>query len=301
MIPDLQLRLPLTRTLARASVVVAVLFGAVGSASAATATDPNAMKGLIESANPTKIKKVYNAANHSTSSSLPMGAKDEVVSTTATLLEGSLPSIETVSIAATGTARYQIDTTDWANVRGIKQSFTVGLGHDNWGMDVAFDHPGTDSNWYYGYIDGSSTTPINRCLWIGTPSLDPASNAPTRDCTSTADLQPRDYMSAWNGNTPGVNCGETQCDGTNVTINSAACPSGAPVFANTQPWQGANGTVGDGLYVIPPNATVKWRYMTRDYRAVMMRYTGYRNGVSQDWGFIPAVCLNTPPLVLWVP
>jgi hypothetical protein len=159
---------------------------------------------------------------------------------------------------------------------------------------------------YFGYFKGSTTTPINRCLWLGTTSLAGAGDSPAHDCTSTSDLNPADYMAIWNGNRDGVNCtgtgGDHKCDGTNVGLNLTNCPNGVPVFSNTQPWQGANGTVGDYLYTIPStiSTTIKWRYVTKDYRAVMMRYDGDRNGVAQDWGFVPTQRVATPSYYEWV-
>lgn len=248
------------------------------------------------------IKKSFsNAAGVDDPRSQPPGWRDEVVTVKAGLTWGPVLS-GSMGLMASGLGRYQIATTDWANVRGIKQSFTVGLAHDNWGMDVAFGHPGTDQNWYYGHIDGGGA--LERCLWIGTPSLDPANNAPTHNYTHTPDLQPRDYMIVWNGNRPGINCGATKCDGTPLALNFAACPQGVPVFANVQPWQGGNGQVSGPLYAISPTAVVKsvrWRYLTKDLRAIMMRYTGDRSGVAQDWGFIPSQCVQSASYVEWAP
>jgi hypothetical protein len=262
--------------------------------------DPESLKRLFDAGNPTKVKKSFggSAATNDPNGKPAGWGKD--VTTTQAQLTWTSTATDGISLMATGLGRYQIDTTDWANVRGIKGSFTVGLGHDNWGMDVAFDHPGTDQNWYYGYIGGGA---LERCLWIGTPSLDPASNTPTRNCTSTPDLQPRDYMAAYNGNRPGINCSNSQCDGTSVALNFTACPQGVPVFANMQPWQGLNGLVTGPLYAILPTASVKsvrWRYLTRDTRGIMMRYTGDRSGVAQDWGFIPSKCIQPASYIEWV-
>lgn len=55
---------------------------------------------------------------------------------------------------ATGLARYQVDTKDWATARGQKASFVVALVHDDWGMDVSYDHPGETSDWVLRLLQG---------------------------------------------------------------------------------------------------------------------------------------------------
>jgi hypothetical protein len=204
------------------------------------------------------------------------------------------------SARASGLKRYSVNTTDWTHLRGYPGSFSVGLARNNWGVDVSFDNPtwvnGSDRgkypfakfSHYFGYLGGPGT---KRCLWIETARLDPAGNPPAHDCTSASNLYPKDYMAAWNGN---------PSDGTPVALNFSTCYLGVPVYANVQPWA-TNGEVGELMYVIPTNAAVKyvrWRYLSKDVRAINMRYEGSRS-VTQDWGFIPSQCIYPASDVNW--
>lgn len=291
---------------------IAAIPGLTAVANATTTTSGgDAQASMFDAVSPAVTRARFDPKIKKTRGGLPPSAVSEVDNQPVSLLGWPISPANTqgVTALASSLARYQVDTTDWATARGDKSSFSVALVHDNWGMDVSFNHPNVDANWYFGYFEGSTSTPIKRCLWLGTASLDPAGNAPTHDCTNTSDLAPKDFMILWNGNYETAHNGvpanctpDHQCDGTDVRLNLANCPNGVPVFSNMQPWQGANGTVGDYLYTIPstPSTTIKWRYVTKDYRAVMMRYTGSRNGVAQDWGFVPTQCVATPAYYEWV-
>lgn len=292
---------------------------AVGSVAAATATailappgtptaastdaEPRtpsaaAMKSLITKANTGQIRRQWERqAEHSLKRPSFEGPITEVGSG---LAEVDLPSLSAAVLNSralrSGLSRYTIRAKDWLHVRAYPGSFSVGLAKNDWGVDVSFDYPGwrkPDARYpfnrslhYFGYIAGSVKTPIQKCLWIEVKPLTPARAGATHNCTSASALSIKDFMVAWNGHPR---------DGTDAQINGDLCPLGAPVFSNVQPWRPKTGRVGQGLYVIPPNATVKWRYTTKDFRAVNMRYEGNRNGVAQDWGFIPTRCLRPPP------
>lgn len=174
----------------------------------------------------------------------------------------------------------------------------IGLGRNAWGMDIARNR--SSATWAWGYLTGGATNPVNKCLYAEFAYLNPA-GSPSRDCSTTGDLAPAGYMVAFNGNRDGYNCtttnGERKCDGTNVTIDPAKCPYGAPVYPNVQPWT-ASAARAEPDYIVPPGATVKWRYITKDWRHTMMRYTGSKP-YAQDWGFIDAGCISNYGYYEW--
>lgn len=205
----------------------------------------------------------------------------------------------------------------WVTLRDAPANFVTALGHDAWGVDVGAQSP--SSNWFYVNAAGSSSTPVGqppRCLWMESNSLVvPNNTTATVNCGASAYstwLKPSDYMFSWNGNRDGTgnNCywinestgqrwstqpsdpnAVRKCDGTNITLKPDGCPYGAPVYSNVQPWRGTSGVEGQLMYMMPNNATVKWRYLTKDFRYVMIRNPNAVSGV-QDWGFVPAACFD---------
>jgi hypothetical protein len=201
--------------------------------------------------------------------------------------------------------RQQISTSSgYITLRGEQREFVVGLGRNSWGIDIARNRSSTQ--WAWGYVTGGATNPVNKCLYAEFAYLKAASTSPTKDCSGTNDLMPLSYMVAWNGNRNGVNCfpneetpdpDDRKCDGTNVTIDPAKCPAGAPVYPNVQPWT-PNAARAAADYTIPAGATVKWRYITQDWRHTMMRYLGAKP-YAQDWGFIDATCISNYGYYEW--
>lgn len=203
--------------------------------------------------------------------------------------------------------RYQISTTaTYVNMRGVKNGITAGEGRNLWGFDVSPDHPDTDGNWYFGWLAGSSTTGrVDHCLWSGTASLNPTNGTPTGNCGGVADMHQPDYVGTWNGNVtsgPNQNCfpdpsnpNAYKCDGTPITVDPSKCPYGMDVYANVQPWKqaaiGSSDYRGEKVFTVPAGATVKWRYVTKDYRHVMLDYQGSRP-IGQNWGFGWGECFN---------
>jgi hypothetical protein len=144
---------------------------------------------------------------------------------------------------------------------------------------------------------------------VQTTSLDSnTTTQPTHDCTNVADLREQDFMFAFNGNytqpDPYANCDGppiTSCDGTPTYIDANRCPAGAIVLGNVQPWRPNLGLWADGLYVIPPNNWIKWRYVTKDLKFTLIRdafrssYPPRSGAPAQDWGFVPTQCISYWP------
>lgn len=235
--------------------------------------------------------------------SLPRGAKTVEVDSTRgdskLELAGGGGRVGALSLPT----RYVISTSSgWVSLRSVPGDFAVGLGRDGWGIDVGRYADG----YRMGYVTGTSVpngqptaNTVEKCLWVGDSQASiPTGGAATRDCSAAPSLGPTSYMALFNGNRRGVNCfGEGlswTCDGTDARINASYCPYGAPVLGNVQPWRPGLGLWGNyGLYTIPPDSVVKWRYVTKDYQFAMIRNPGSvaQGGPRQDWGFIPSICL----------
>jgi hypothetical protein len=200
--------------------------------------------------------------------------------------------------------RYAITTgSTWVTLRATKSSFMVALGRNGWG----FDRTAINGDWRFGWVNGSSTSPVTGCLWLQANQLNgPTGGTPTADCSSAPQsLRESQYMAFFNGNRlrsqfPDGNCTDDwKCDGSPRRIDPARCPGGAPVYSNVRPWlpnpPHAPGT--DVMYWVPAGQYVLWRYVTSDGRFSVMRYTGPRQSPTssagaQDWGFIPAYCIS---------
>jgi hypothetical protein len=193
--------------------------------------------------------------------------------------------------------REQISTgSGWVTLRGAPGSFTAALGRNGWG----FDRSAYSAPWRFGWIQGSSTSPVTGCLWLQDGQSSATGGTPTADCSPYTSLQEHQYIKFWNDNIPssqGGNCtADWQCDGSPRTIDPAACPNGAPVLSNVRPWM-SGGAGTDTMYTVPAGQTVLWRYVDADGGYSMIRYNGPRanptaSAGAQDWGFIKAGCIT---------
>jgi hypothetical protein len=198
--------------------------------------------------------------------------------------------------------RFQISTqSGYITLRGEQSRYVVGLGRNEWGIDIARNR--STSSWAWGYLTGANDNPVQKCLYAEFAYLNRAATGATRDCSTTGDLPPSGYMALFNGNRDGVNCKRDPvtnvrtCDGSNVTIDGVRCPGGANVYPNVQPWTD-NAARAVSAYTIPAGATVKWRYVTKDWRHTMMRYEGPKP-FAQDWGFIDGNCISNYGYYEW--
>jgi hypothetical protein len=193
--------------------------------------------------------------------------------------------------------RYFIDTvSNFVTVRGVPKSFSIGSAGKNWGIDVYT--PRLSANGYHwGYVDGAGK--VAKCVWVEAALLSPASQPPTRDCSTTDSLPPSRYMRYYNGNNLDENCwkdnkGQWRCDGSDILVS---CPvgwnnGGSQFYANVQPWLELSGVATDNSGWISNGSIVKWRYVTKDLRFVMARVPWITQNVpnQQDWGFMPKAC-----------
>lgn len=202
---------------------------------------------------------------------------------------------------ATSITRYWIETgSGWITARGQHGRYAVGLLRNGWGFDVA-NTRGNDV-WKWGFAGQDSESSVARCVWAQFNFLKRPSNTAFFDCNEVGNLIPPDYMAFFNGNRYGVNCGTRSdgsefCDGTPVSVDPARCPYGAPAYTNVKPWQ-PNAAPSTVAYSIPVNATVRWRYVSKDWRYTMMRYEGPKP-FAQDWAFIPSYCISNYGYYEW--
>jgi hypothetical protein len=194
-----------------------------------------------------------------------------------------------------GTLRYKFSiTAPYVGLRDIANGMTVAEGRNGWGFEWAPNHWNNNANFKFGWTEGSSTTGVvQKCLYVPDPNsnLVDGTTAPTHDCTYVGELHMPDYALSWNGNTA-TNCNGATCDGAYTTIDASKCPWGTPQYANVQPWiTNGSGVRGESLRTLNPGQAVFWRYITKDYRHVLVNLHGQGSG-AQSWGWIWSDCIT---------
>ncbi|MCW2993335.1 MAG: hypothetical protein JWQ18_830 [Conexibacter sp.] len=195
-----------------------------------------------------------------------------------------------------GTLRYKFSiSAPYVGLRDVVNGMIVGEGRNGWGFEWAPNHWNNNANFKFGWTEGSSSTGlVQHCLYVPDPSsnLVDGTTAPTHDCTYVGELHMPDYALSWNGNNQGVNCSGASCDGQYTTIDASKCPWGTPQYANVQPWiTNGSGMRGESLRTLNPGQVVFWRYITKDYRHVLVNIHGLGSG-AQSWGWIWSDCIT---------
>lgn len=203
-------------------------------------------------------------------------------------------------VGVNGTERWIFNTdAPYLGLRDQRNGHYVAAGKNGWGFDAAPNHwgssRGSSNSFMFGYTMGSTTGSdgVRQCAYApnfpatmreGYTTPDPA-----HDCTYKSELNMNDYALSWNGNTS-TNCNTAGCDGAYTTIDGSKCPWGTPQYSNVQPWING-GERGTNLRSLGPGATVYWRYITKDYRHVLVNVHGLGPGET-NWGWIWSDCIT---------
>ncbi len=175
-------------------------------------------------------------------------------------------------------------TSDYTLLRRSPASYVIGTAYRGWTVDVQ----GPSSR---GYSWGRVFGDLSGCLWTFANALS-GSAAATPSCS--ADPQTISTALFTNGQiSSGV------ADGTTVTlVPGAGCATYNGVhitgYGNVRPWQDVTRATSAVPTYLPFGWTVRWRYVTRDGRYVMVRSPlgGPTDGVGvQSWFFLPRGCL----------
>ncbi len=212
------------------------------------------------------------------------------------------------TLGAVTPTRYYIGTNSgWVTLKGVPYGFALGLGKNGWGIDIGQQATGSRM----GYVKGTTMNNVNgytgpsvgRCLWVlDNQATQLTGGAAQNDCRSVPSInRDSEFMSFYNGDNYCQPDGS--CDGTPTQINGSTCPGGAPVLGNVRPWTSQTVWGDYGIYTIPPNAWIRWRWVTKDYQFIMVRNpnSSAQGGPAQDWGFIPATCLQDRLGPVWAP
>jgi hypothetical protein len=184
---------------------------------------------------------------------------------------------------AEGAERKRVDS-DYTLLRRSPSSYVLGTAYHDWMVDVQQE---TSGAYQWGRVHGD----LNTCLWVFAGAL--AGGGPVADtCDHDHRVIPESEFSSKIG-------GGTD-DGEDVTLrrDPVACPSydGFHVtgYGNVRPWQATTQATSSVKSEVALGATVKWRYVSRDGRWVMVHTPGQGKtdgqGV-QSWLFLPRSCV----------
>jgi hypothetical protein len=206
------------------------------------------------------------------------------------------PSSSSVTTLATILRRIFSNPAGWTSLRPQPGWFTVGNAQNGWGFDLVSGR--LNSGYQFGWIGGgnySNGEPrVAGCLWTQATYVATEGQTPTADCSPWASIPESSYMVAWNGNVPGVNCTSSgQCDGRPIQMdNAAVCGGGTWLYQNVRPYAPYASNPVEAFQWISYSEPLKWRYITKDWRYVMVRMPSRGNAGLQDWGFVPKVCFS---------
>lgn len=175
-------------------------------------------------------------------------------------------------------------TSDYTLLRRGPRSYVIGTAYRGWTVDAQGP---ADAGYRWGRVFGD----LNGCLWIYEGVLT-GSAAATQSCSQPGEIWPVTLFT--NGQ-----IGGSETDGASVaTVPGAGCPTYDGVhilgWGNVRPWQDVTRATADVATNVTAGAVVRWRYVSRDRRYVMVHNPagGSTDGVSwQSWFFLPRACL----------
>jgi hypothetical protein len=187
---------------------------------------------------------------------------------------------------STQTYRVRVKGGEWTTPRGWWRSWAIGVAHDGDRLQSR-QHKS-------GYILGNLESLDWRCAWVGATLLEPAGRG-NSDCEPDMRWLPREFQHM--NNCPKVMpAGQTCKDGLRITLvrTSPACRD-VGLRRNgktgrckklTDPAPGG----GRQVRTVQAGQCVKWRYLTKDKRFVMVADQRYGRG-DAHWYFIKASAL----------
>jgi hypothetical protein len=194
----------------------------------------------------------------------------------------AIPTIQATS-PAQAAERKQVGT-DYTLLRRGPHSYVLGTAYRGWNVDV---QQAPSGGYWWGHVYGD----LNTCLWIHQDAVTGGSSV-AEACDSEHRVIPESqFASAIGGGSD---------DGADVAVtkDASACPThdGSHVvgYGNVRPWQDAAQPSSQVNTLVPLGDTVKWRYVSRDGKWVMVRAPqhGDTNGQGlQPWFFLPRTCV----------
>ncbi len=192
------------------------------------------------------------------------------------------PVVTSTAPPADAAVRKSVNT-DYTLLRRGPRSYVIGTAYRGWTFDA---HGPADSGYRWGRIFGN----LNTCLWIYEGAV--TGSGATNDSCGAAQWMPVSQFT--NGQ-----IGGGSDDGATVrTVAGAGCGSynGTHItgYGNVRPWEVPTTPSAPIATSLAYGASVRWRYVTRDGKWVMVRdpAAGTTDGVGvQGWYFLPRGCL----------
>jgi len=174
-------------------------------------------------------------------------------------------------------------TSDYTLLRRGPRSYVIGTAYRGWTVDVQGP---ADASYRWGRVFGD----LNGCLWIYEGAV-AGSGAADQSCSETPQIWPEGLF------TNGQIGGGSDDGATVATVAGPACLTYDGVhilgWGNVRPWQSITSVSAPIATNLALGASVRWRYVSRDGRYVMVRDPagGSTDGVGvQSWYFLPRDC-----------
>lgn len=193
-----------------------------------------------------------------------------------------LPVASTSPTSTAEAALRKTVTSDYTLLRRAPASYVIGTAYRGW----TFDAQGpAQAGYRWGRVFGD----LNACLWIYDGAVS-GSAAATESCPTAST-----YPTSWFTNgviSPGADDGSLI-----ATVAGSSCWTYDGVhllgYGNVRPWQVPARASSPIATSLVHGSTVKWRYVSRDGRYVMVRdpAAGSTDGRGvQSWYFLPRGC-----------
>jgi len=175
--------------------------------------------------------------------------------------------------------------TDYVMLRSAPGSYAVGTAYRGWTVDVQQE---AVNSFRWGHVYGT----LNTCLWLSQAGL-PEGGASTADaCRHTGrTLSTSEFTNGMIGGTETDGASITVTGGSGCTLYDGVHVRG---YGNVRPWQTTAQPSEPIDTLVAVGETVRWRYVSRDGRWVMVRAPqhGSTDGTGlQAWFFVPRGCL----------
>jgi hypothetical protein len=197
-----------------------------------------------------------------------------------------LVSAGLTAAATTGTAGgVQRVNKPWTELKSGHPSFVIGnLPHDS--HVYVYGKQQAGYRWTY-------TPQLDFCLWMFDQDVDPTPQKAPAHCR-----QPHEYSVSTftNGQIGKTGRGPYGTDGAPTRLAPEKCGGKVGQYANVAPWRSTTLSGAQleqwKIGTVTTKLDVKWRYVTKDGRFVMVRDPALPNNATPNWYFVRRACIT---------